>query len=97
MRATILRTSNPSIMKIKCFFKKKSGLENLAAAKSIVDDVTIIKPISIRLVTHAKKSESSPRLSKNSMMFLILLASILFYKFFKVITAMLIIIIRILA
>ena len=97
MRATILRTSNPSIMKIKCFFKKKSGLENLAAAKSTVDDVTIIKPINIRLVMHAKKSESSPRLSKNSMIFLILLASILFYEFFKVITTMLIIIVHTIA
>ena len=77
MRATTLSTNNPSIKKIKCFFKKKSGLENLAAAKSIVEDVTIIKPINIRLVTHAKKSKSSPLLSKNSMICLILLTSIL--------------------
>lgn len=82
---------------MKCFFKKKNGLENLAAAKSIVEDATIIKPINIRLVTHAKKSESSPLVSKNSIIFLIFLASIPFYKFFKVITAMLIIIIHIVA
>ena len=93
----MLKTNNPNIIKIKCFFKKKSGFENLASAKSMVDDATIIKPINIRLVTHAKKSESRPLLSKNSIIFLILLASILFHKFFIVITAMLIIIIHVIA
>ena len=97
MRATILKTSNPSIIKIKCFLKKKSGLENLVAAKSTVDEATIIKPINIRLVTHAKKSKSRPLVSKKSMTFLILLASILYYEFFKMITTMLIIIICIIA
>ena len=91
---SILKISRPSRINIKCFFKKKSGLENLAAAKSTVEDATITKPINIKLVTHAKKSESSPLLSKKSMIFLILLASILIYKLFEVITAMLIIIIH---
>ena len=97
MRATILKTSNPSIIKIKCFLKKKSGLENLVAAKSTVDDATIIRPINIKLVTHAKKSESNPLVSKNSIIFLILFASMLFYEFLEVMTTMLIIIIHIIA
>ena len=97
MRATILKTISPSIIKIKCFLKKKSGLENLAAAKSTVDEATIIIPINTRLVTHARKSESSPLVSKKSITFLILLTSILFYEFFKMITTMLIIIIHTIA
>jgi hypothetical protein len=44
--------------------KKNNGFENLAAAKSTVDDVTITSPIIIKLETHAKKRESSPLLSK---------------------------------
>ena len=71
MRATILKTSTPSIIKMRCFLKKKNGLENLVAAKSTVDEATIIKPINIRLVTHAKKSKSRPLGSKKSIAFLI--------------------------
>ena len=72
---------------INCFLKKNSGFENLAAAKSTVDDVTITSPIIIKLVTHAKKRESSPLLSKKSMIFLILSMNIIIYKGFKVIAS----------
>ena len=81
-------------MKIKCFFKKKSGLENFVAAKSMVDEVTITKPINIRLVTQAKKRESKPLLSKKSIIFLIFLANILVYKFLEVISSLLVVIIH---
>ena len=62
-------------MNIRCFFKKNKGFENFAAAKSTVDEATITRPINIKLMIHDKKSESRPRLSKNSMVLLILLAS----------------------
>ena len=35
----------------------------------MVDDVTITRPINIKLVTHARNKESSPLVSKNSIMF----------------------------
>ena len=75
MRAIIYKTSIPNKINIRCFFKKNKGLENFAAAKSTVDDATIIKPINIRLIIHDKKSESKPLLSKKSIIFLILLAN----------------------
>ena len=75
-------------MNISCFLKKNNGFENLAAAKSTVDDVTITSPIIIKLVTHAKKRESRPLLSKKLIIFLSFSMNIIAYKSFKVIASM---------
>ena len=84
-------------MKMRCFLRKKSGFENLAAAKSIVDEATMTRPIRIRLVTQAINKESSPLLSKEFNSFLILLASIIHYYVFKMTSSMLIVIIHVIA
>ena len=77
-----------------CFLKKNSGLENFVAAKSTVDEVTMTSPIIIRLVTHARKSESRPLLSKKSKVFLNFFINIIIYKIFKVITSFLKVLIK---
>ncbi len=75
-------------MNNNCFLKKNNGLENLADAKSTVDDVTITNPIIIKLVTQDKKRESRPLLSKKSIMFLSFFINMFIYKIFEVVTSM---------